>query len=82
MEMRLFGRTGMRLSIVGCGCGSVGGLMVRGDPGDQERTMLKRQCTRCTRCTSCGSKCATLQRLGWAGSQIGFYPFPTASEQQ
>jgi aryl-alcohol dehydrogenase-like predicted oxidoreductase len=39
MEMRVFGRTGMRLSILGFGCGAVGGLMVRGDPRDQERTV-------------------------------------------
>ena len=32
MEMRVFGRTGMRLSVLGFGCGAVGGLMVRGDP--------------------------------------------------
>jgi L-galactose dehydrogenase/L-glyceraldehyde 3-phosphate reductase len=35
MEMRVFGRTGMRLSVLGFGCGAVGGLMVRGDPRDQ-----------------------------------------------
>jgi hypothetical protein len=28
------------------------------------------------RCTSCGGKGATLQRPGWAGNNIGFYPFP------
>ena len=28
------------------------------------------------RCTSCGGKGATLQRPGWAGNHIGFYPFP------
>jgi aryl-alcohol dehydrogenase-like predicted oxidoreductase len=39
MDMRLFGRTGMRLSVLGFGCGTVGGLMVRGDPADQERTI-------------------------------------------
>ena len=32
MEMRVFGRTGMQLSVLGFGCGAVGGLMVRGDP--------------------------------------------------
>jgi hypothetical protein len=32
MEMRTFGRTGMQLSVLGFGCGAVGGLMVRGDP--------------------------------------------------
>ncbi|MFZ0150419.1 MAG: hypothetical protein WAM72_19210, partial [Xanthobacteraceae bacterium] len=26
---------------------------------------------------SCGGKGATLQRPGWAGYHIGFYPFPT-----
>jgi len=41
MEMRSFGRTGMRLSILGFGCGAVGGLMVRGDPADQERTVAR-----------------------------------------
>ena len=35
MEMRIFGRTGMQLSMLGFGCGAVGGLMVRGDPVDQ-----------------------------------------------
>jgi L-galactose dehydrogenase/L-glyceraldehyde 3-phosphate reductase len=39
MEMREFGRTGMRLSILGFGCGSVGGLMVRGSPADQDRAI-------------------------------------------
>jgi aryl-alcohol dehydrogenase-like predicted oxidoreductase len=39
MEKRTFGRSGMRLSILGFGCGAVGGLMVRGDPADQERTI-------------------------------------------
>jgi hypothetical protein len=28
------------------------------------------------RCTRCGGKGATLQRPGWAGNNIGFYPFP------
>ncbi len=41
MEMRVFGRTGMRLSVLGFGCGAVGGLMVRGDPPDQERTVAR-----------------------------------------
>jgi hypothetical protein len=39
MDMRAFGRTGMHLSLLGFGCGAVGGLMVRGDPHDQERTI-------------------------------------------
>jgi aryl-alcohol dehydrogenase-like predicted oxidoreductase len=41
MEMRVFGRTGMQLSVLGFGCGAVGGLMVRGDPSDQERTVAR-----------------------------------------
>lgn len=41
MEMRIFGRTGMQLSVLGFGCGAVGGLMVRGDPADQERTVAR-----------------------------------------
>jgi aryl-alcohol dehydrogenase-like predicted oxidoreductase len=41
MEMRVFGRTGMRLSVLGFGCGAVGGLMVRGDALDQERTIAR-----------------------------------------
>lgn len=39
MEMRIFGRTGMKVSTLGFGCGAVGGLMVRGDPADQERAI-------------------------------------------
>ncbi|MGB7835739.1 MAG: aldo/keto reductase [Xanthobacteraceae bacterium] len=41
MQMRVFGRTGMQLSVLGFGCGAVGGLMVRGDPLDQERTIAR-----------------------------------------
>jgi aryl-alcohol dehydrogenase-like predicted oxidoreductase len=41
MEMRMFGRTGLELSVLGFGCGAVGGLMVRGDPVDQERTIAR-----------------------------------------
>ena len=41
MEMRDFGRSGLKLSILGFGCGAVGGLMVRGTPADQERTIAK-----------------------------------------
>jgi L-galactose dehydrogenase/L-glyceraldehyde 3-phosphate reductase len=41
MEMRLFGRTGMRLSVLGFGCGAVGGLMVRGAAADQERAIAR-----------------------------------------
>ncbi len=39
MKMRIFGRSGMTISILGFGCGAVGGLMVRGDRADQERAI-------------------------------------------
>jgi L-galactose dehydrogenase/L-glyceraldehyde 3-phosphate reductase len=41
MQLRKFGRTGLELSVLGFGCGAVGGLMVRGDHADQERTVAK-----------------------------------------
>jgi aryl-alcohol dehydrogenase-like predicted oxidoreductase len=41
MQLRVFGRTGMQLSILGFGCGAVGGIMVRGDAADQERTVAR-----------------------------------------
>jgi aryl-alcohol dehydrogenase-like predicted oxidoreductase len=41
MEMRTYGRTGMQLSVLGFGCGAVGGLMVRGDAADQERAIAR-----------------------------------------
>ena len=41
MQMRVFGRTGMKISALGFGCGAVGGIMVRGDPADQERTVAR-----------------------------------------
>jgi len=41
METRIFGRTGMPISILGFGCGAVGGLMVRGAPQDQERAVAR-----------------------------------------
>ena len=39
MEMRVYGRTGMNISILGFGCGAVGGLMVRGAAADQDRAI-------------------------------------------
>ena len=39
METRIFGRSGLRLSILGFGCGAVGGLMVRGSPADQDKAV-------------------------------------------
>src|ERR1700709_2747792 len=41
MQKRAFGRTGMQLSVLGFGCGAVGGFMVRGDPAEQERTVAR-----------------------------------------
>src|SRR5579863_10276754 len=39
MQYRTLGRTGAKLSLLGCGCGAVGGIMVRGAPADQERAV-------------------------------------------
>jgi aryl-alcohol dehydrogenase-like predicted oxidoreductase len=39
METRIFGRSGLRLSILGFGCGAVGGLMVRGSAADQDKAI-------------------------------------------
>src|SRR5476651_1457202 len=41
MQSRVFGRTGMQLSVLGFGCGAVGGFMVRGDPAEQERVVAR-----------------------------------------
>ena len=41
MEMRIFGRSGMKISLLGFGCGGVGGLMVRGASADQERAVAR-----------------------------------------
>jgi aryl-alcohol dehydrogenase-like predicted oxidoreductase len=41
MQLRVFGRTGMQLSVLGFGCGAVGGFMVRGDPAEQDRTVAR-----------------------------------------
>jgi aryl-alcohol dehydrogenase-like predicted oxidoreductase len=41
MQLRVFGRTGMQLSVLGFGCGAVGGFMVRADPADQERVIAR-----------------------------------------
>jgi len=39
MEKRVYGRTGLNISILGFGCGAVGGLMVRGTAADQARAI-------------------------------------------
>ncbi len=41
METRALGRTGLRVSALGFGCGAVGGLMVRGDRTEQERSVAR-----------------------------------------
>ena len=41
METRTLGRTGLAVSVLGFGCGAVGGLMVRGNPSDQERAVAR-----------------------------------------
>lgn len=41
MEQRIFGRTGVALSVLGFGCGAVGGLMVKGAAADQERAVAR-----------------------------------------
>jgi aryl-alcohol dehydrogenase-like predicted oxidoreductase len=41
MQLREFGRTGMQISVLGFGCGAVGGFMVRGDAAEQERTVAR-----------------------------------------
>jgi aryl-alcohol dehydrogenase-like predicted oxidoreductase len=39
MQQRTLGRTGLKFSVLGFGCGAVGGLMVNGTPADQERAI-------------------------------------------
>ena len=41
MQQRRLGRTGLNVSALGFGCGAVGGLMTKGDPGDQERAVAR-----------------------------------------
>ncbi|MBL8671216.1 MAG: aldo/keto reductase [Alphaproteobacteria bacterium] len=41
MERRVLGRTGLPVSVLGFGCGAVGGLMVRGEPAEQERAVAR-----------------------------------------
>jgi aryl-alcohol dehydrogenase-like predicted oxidoreductase len=41
MEYRVFGRSGLKVSALGFGCGAVGGFMVRGDHVEQERTVAR-----------------------------------------
>ncbi len=41
MLTRTLGRTGLTVSVLGFGCGAVGGLMVRGEAADQERAVAR-----------------------------------------
>jgi L-galactose dehydrogenase/L-glyceraldehyde 3-phosphate reductase len=41
MEQRTLGRTGLRVSALGFGCGDVGGLIVRGTPAERERAVAR-----------------------------------------
>lgn len=41
MDMRVLGRTGVKVSVLGFGCGAVGGMMVKGSPADQERAVAR-----------------------------------------
>src|SRR5436190_21738570 len=41
MEYRALGRTGLKVSVLGFGCGDVGGLIVRGAPAERERAVAR-----------------------------------------
>jgi aryl-alcohol dehydrogenase-like predicted oxidoreductase len=41
MERRPLGRTGLAVSLLGFGCGNVGGLMIRGTPAERERAIAR-----------------------------------------
>src|SRR5271165_4006725 len=41
MERRKLGRTGIEVSVLGFGCGAVGGLMINGSAADQERAVAR-----------------------------------------
>src|SRR5271154_3494272 len=41
VEKRRLGKTGLDVSLLGFGCGAVGGLMVGGAPADQERAVAR-----------------------------------------
>ena len=41
MNYRTLGRTGIKASQIGFGCGNVGGLLVRGEPEDRTRAVAR-----------------------------------------
>ncbi len=41
MEYRTLGKSRLRVSLLGFGCGDTGGLIIRGDPGERERTVAR-----------------------------------------
>jgi aryl-alcohol dehydrogenase-like predicted oxidoreductase len=41
MDYRLLGRTGLRVSVLGFGCGNVGGLIIRGTPAEREHAVAR-----------------------------------------
>jgi aryl-alcohol dehydrogenase-like predicted oxidoreductase len=41
LEQRLLGRTGLRVGVLGFGCGNVGGLIIRGTPPEREHAVAR-----------------------------------------